>query len=232
MGADPRPRGGFSASVQWEVTRWIRSRRVFLLVIPVVAGPVGSLLAFLYLRVGSSSTAGLLGILVVGALSGLVVLDLAALSIGEELSQRSHGPLLLLPVRRSALYAGRITAVLGGTLGAYGLGALLVLSLAERLVPGNGVSPIPLDPVHTALGMLALLFFLGAVTFVAALVTGRASEALGLGVLAGFSVSILLVYLLLERALTLAVPAGLALAGAATLLLGLRTYLRMDVGGS
>ncbi len=227
-----RPRGGFSASLRWEVTRWVRSRRVFLLTIPVVAGPIGSLFSFLYLKVGSSATAGLLGILVVGALSGLVVLDLSALSIGEELSRRSHGPLLLLPVRRSALYAGRATAVLGGSLSVYGVGALGVLYLADRLVPGSGENALGLNPVHVALGMLALLFLLGAVAFVAALVTGSASEALGLGILAGFSVSVLLVYLLLERALTLAVPAGLALAGAATLLLGLRTYLRMDVGGS
>lgn len=200
--------------------------------IPVVAGPTGSLLADRYLKVGSASTAGLLGILVVGALSGLVVLDLAALSIGEELSRRSHGPLLLLPVRRSAVYAGRATAVLGAPLGAYGLGALLVLFLTDWLIPGNAGPTIALDPVHTAFGMLALLFFLGSVTFVAALVAGTASEALGLGVLAGFSVSILLVYLLLEHALTLAVPAGLALAGVVTLLFGLRTYLGMDVGGS
>ncbi len=223
---------GFSASLRWEVIRWVRSRRVFLLAVPVVAGPVGSLLAFLYLKVPSSDTAGLLGVLVVGALSGLVVLDLCALSIGEELSRRSHGPLLLLPVRRSALYAGRATAVLGATLGAYGIGALEVLELAHLLVPGSGSQVLALEPVHVALGMLAFLFLLGAVAFVAALVTGSASEALGLGVLAGFSVSVLLVYLLLERALTLAVPAGLAVAGAATLLLGLRTYVRMDVGGS
>ena len=226
------PRRGFSASIRWEVTRWSRSRRIFLLTIPVVAGPAGSLLADLYLKVGSAPTAGLLGVLVVGALSGLIVLDLAALSMGEELSRRSHGPLLLLPVRRSALYAGRVTAVLGGTLGAYGVGALVVLLLAQRLVTGSGGPSIGLDPVHAALGMLAVLFFLGAITFVAALVAGSASEALGVGMLAGFSVSILLVYLLLERALTLAVPAGLALAGAAILVLGLRTYLRMDVGGS
>jgi len=169
----------------WEVTRLRRSRRIWLLTIPLVAGPVGSAAAALYLKVPSVATAQVLGLLISGGLSALIVLDLTALAVGEDLALRTHLLTFALPQRRSAALAGRLLVVTGGALGSYAAGAGLAAWVAGQLVHGVSAAPPVLTPLHLYLGQFGLLVFLGGVVAAAAVVTRSASQALVAGVLAG-----------------------------------------------
>ncbi|MFI5415491.1 MAG: hypothetical protein ACHQ16_07565, partial [Candidatus Lutacidiplasmatales archaeon] len=159
-------------NARWEVTRLRRSRRVWLLLIPVVAGPVGSTIADLYLRVPSVGTAEVLGLLITAGLAALVLLDLTALAVGEDLALRTHYITFALPQPRGSALLGRLGVVVGGSLATYGAGAVLVLGLAGALVAATPGAPTPiLVPSHLALGLLGLLGFLGGVTAAAGVVT-------------------------------------------------------------
>jgi ABC-type transport system involved in multi-copper enzyme maturation permease subunit len=199
------------ANIRWEVTRLVRSRRVFLLSIPPVAGPIGSAIAFLYFHVQYQSTALLLGLLVTGGLSTLVMLDLSALSVGEELSRRAHFTLFTLPEERWAMLAGRVIVVFGASLAVYALGAALVSVLAAELVPATGGS-IAINSSHLIEGVAVMLLFLGAVTLTASIITRSASEALVAGVLSAVVTVAVAGYFLLQGTLTMLFPAVLGVA--------------------
>ena len=169
----------------WEVTRLLRSRRIWLLIIPVAAGPVGSAIADLYLKVPSVATAQVLGLLITGGLSALIVLDLTALAVGEDLALRAHLLTFTLPQARTSALAGRLLVVTGGALGSFALGAAGAAGLATELVRSQSTIPPILTPVHLYFGMFGLLVFLGGVVAAAAVVTRSASQAIVAGVLAG-----------------------------------------------
>jgi hypothetical protein len=170
----------------WEVTRLRRSKRIWLLIIPIVAGPVGSAAADLYLRVPSTATAQILGLLITGGLSALIVLDLTALAVGEDLTLRTHVLTFALPQDRASALAGRLLVVTGGVLGSYAVGAAGSVWVATALVQtaSNALPPI-LNPVHLYFGLFGLLMFLGGVVAAGAVVTRSSSQALVVGVLAG-----------------------------------------------
>jgi ABC-type transport system involved in multi-copper enzyme maturation permease subunit len=199
------------ANIRWEVIRLIRSKRVFLLSIPPVAGPIGSAIAFLYFHVQYQSTALLLGLLVTGGLSTLVMLDLAALSVGEELSRRAHYTLFTLPQERWAMLAGRVVVVFGASLAVFALGAALVSLLATELVPATGGS-IVISSAHLIEGVAAMLVFLGAVTLTASIITRSSSEALVAGILSAVVTIAVAGYFLLQGTLTMLFPAVLVVA--------------------
>ncbi|MGA8092048.1 MAG: hypothetical protein WB984_06090 [Thermoplasmata archaeon] len=201
-------------NARWEVTRLRRSRRIWLLLIPVIAGPIGSGIADLYLRVPSSGTADVLGLLITAGLASLVVLDLTALAVGEDLALRTHYLTFTLPQSRVGALAGRLGVVVGGTLVVYGAGALGVEWLATTLVSTSSTAPAPiLIPAHLALGMLGLLMFLGGVTSAAGVVTRSASQALVAGILAGVVAAGVGSMFLVEGRLTTLFPEVLAAAG-------------------
>jgi hypothetical protein len=201
-------------NARWEVTRLRRSRRVWLLLIPVVAGPVGSSIADLYLRVPSPGTAAVLGLLITAGLAALVVLDLTALAVGEDLALRTHYITFALPQPRAGALLGRLGVVVGGTLAGYSAGAFLVVWLAAVLVTYAPTAPPPiLVPAHLALGLLGMIGFLGGVTAAAGVVTRSASQALVAGVLAGVVAIGLGSLFLLQRTLTPWFPVALAVAG-------------------
>lgn len=205
----------FAHNVAWEMTRLRRSRRVWLLVIPVLAGPVGSAVADLYLRVPSPGTAEVLGLLIVAGLSALVVLDLTALAVGEDLALRTQFLTFALPQPRAAALAGRLFVVVGGLLLFYSVAAFGVGVLATDLVTTSSNAPAPLlPPLHLALGLLGLLLFLGGVTAAASVVTRSASQALVGGVLAGVVAAGLGSLFLIERQLTVVFPLALGVVGA------------------
>ncbi|MCI4328760.1 MAG: hypothetical protein L3J86_04165, partial [Thermoplasmata archaeon] len=112
-----------ATNARWEWTRLRRSRRSALLLIPPIAGPVGSAISDVYLRIPSLATALILGLLIEGGLAALVVLDLTALSVGEDLARRAHLLTFPLPQDRRAMLVGRLLVVLGGSLAAFGVGA-------------------------------------------------------------------------------------------------------------
>lgn len=213
------------ANARWEVLRWVRSRRIFLLVIPLIAGPIGSALAFLYFRhvqangtVLTNGTALLLGLFVTGGLSAMVTLDLAALSEGEELSRRSHLLSLSLPQSRAEVLGGRLMLVLGSTLAIFALAGALVWPIASLVVPVQPTDPAPLfPPFHLYEGILALLFFLGASTVTASIIARSASEALVAGVLAGVVTASAAGYLAYVHQITMVFPAVLVVVGAVAL---------------
>lgn len=203
-----------AANLRWEFVRLVRSQRVFLLAIPPVAGPIGSVLAFLYLQVPSYGVAIMLGLFVTGGLGGLVVLDLSALSMGEELSRRSHLISWALPQARWEILFGRAALTLGASLGAFSLGALILWVLTGHLTfQGSALSTAVLDPGHLFIGMLALLFFLGAITLCASVITRSASEALVAGVLGAVVTASIAGYFLLQHQLTMLFPVVLVVAG-------------------
>jgi ABC-type transport system involved in multi-copper enzyme maturation permease subunit len=173
-------------NARWEVTRVRRSRTIWLLLIPVIAGPIGSGIADLYLQVPSSGTAEVLGLLITAGLAALVILDLTALAVGEDLALRTHYLTFALPQSRASALAGRLAVVVGGTLAVYGVGALGVFWLANALVSTSSTAPAPiLAPAHLVLGLVGLLVFLGGVTAAAGVITRSASQALVAGILAG-----------------------------------------------
>jgi hypothetical protein len=216
-------------NAEWELTRLRRSRRGWLLAIPVVAGPIGSAVADLYLRVPSVATAEVLGLLIVAGLAALVVLDLTALAVGEDLALRTHCLTFALPESRVAALAGRLTVVVGGTLAAYAAGAALVLRLAEAVVSTSPTAPTPiLVPAHLALGLFGLLLFLGGVTAAAGVVTRSASQALVAGILAGVVGAGLGSLFLIERQLTTLFPELLAVAGLLGFAVCLTRYAQLE----
>jgi hypothetical protein len=201
-------------NARWEVTRLRRSRRVWLLLIPVVAGPIGSAIADLYLRVPSSGTAQVLGLLITAGLAALVVLDLTALAVGEDLALRTHYLTFALPQSRVSALAGRLAVVVGGTLVVYGVGALGVIVFANALVSTSSTASTPiLVPAHLALGLLGLLVFLGGVTAAAGVVTRSAAQALVGGILAGVVAAGVGSMFLIEGRLTALFPEVLAAVG-------------------
>jgi hypothetical protein len=201
-------------NASWELTRLRRSRRIWLIAIPVVAGPVGSTVADLYLRVPSAGTAAVLGLLITAGLAALVVLDLTALAVGEDLALRTHYLTFALPQPRVSALGGRLAVVVGGSLAAYGVGAVLVVWLANAVVSSAATAPPPiLIPAHLALGVLGLLVALGGVTSAAGVVTRSASQALVAGILAGVVVAGLGSLFLVEHHLTPLFPLALAVVG-------------------
>jgi hypothetical protein len=216
-------------NAEWEFVRLYRSRRIWLLVIPVVAGPIGSGFADLYLRVPSSGTAAVLGLLITAGLAALVVLDLTALAVGEDLALRTHYLTFTLPQSRGAALLGRLGVVLGGTLAAYAGGALGVIFFAKVLVPTSSSAPaLILDPVHLAVGILGLLIFLGGVTAAAGVVTRSASQALVAGILAGVVAAGLGSLFLIEARLTPLFPVELAFVGLAGFVSCVVQYGRLE----
>jgi hypothetical protein len=204
----------FGHNAWWEVTRLRRSQRIWLLLIPVVAGPVGSGIADLYLRVPSTGTAEVLGLLITAGLSSLVVLDLVALAVGEDLALRTHYLTFALPQPRVSALGGRLAFVVAGTLLGYGVGAAGVVGLANALVSTSANAPTPiLVPAHLALGVLGLLIFLAGVTAAAGVVTRSASQALVAGVLAAVLAAGIGSLFLVEGRLTALFPESLAAAG-------------------
>lgn len=219
----------FLANVRWEVTRWRRSRRGWLLAIPPVAGPIGSTIADLYLRVPSVATAEVLGLLITGGLGALIAVDLAALAIGEELGSREYLVTLSLPQSRVAAIAGRLTPAVAGPLAAFAAGAGLLFLVAPATVAPALSAPGPLfDPAHLAFATLALLFFLGAVSAAGAAVTRSAAQGLVTGVLAGVVVAALVGLQLFDRTVTGLTPLALALAGGISIVAAAIVYASVD----
>ncbi|MGA8710120.1 MAG: hypothetical protein WB786_02685 [Thermoplasmata archaeon] len=216
-------------NARWELTRLRRSRRIWLLLIPVIAGPPGSAIADLYLRVPSAATAEVLGLLITAGLGALVILDLTALAVGEDLALRTHYLTFALPQPRASALAGRLAVVIGGTLAVYGVGAFGVVSLANALVATSSTAPAPiLLPSHLALGMVGLLVFLAGVTAAAGIVTRSASQALVAGILAGVVAAGIGSLLLIQGRLTTLFPESLAAAGLVGLAWCLVQYGRIE----
>ncbi|MGP8076961.1 MAG: hypothetical protein ACLP8Y_09620 [Thermoplasmata archaeon] len=216
-------------NARWEMTRLRRSRRIWLLLIPVVAGPIGSAIADLYLRVPSSGTAEVLGLLITAGLASLVILDLSALAVGEDLAVRTHYLTFSLPQSRVGALAGRLAVVVGGSFAAYGVGAVGVLLLASALVATSaGAAPPILSPTHLAIGVVELLAFLGGVTAAAGVVTRSASQALVAGILAGVLAAGLGSWFLIEGRLTAVFPSALAAAGLVGFVWCLVQYERLE----
>ncbi len=211
-------------NTRWEVTRLVRSRRVGLLLIPPVAGPIGSAIADLYLRIPSASTALILGLLVTAGLAALILIDLTALAVGEDLALRAHLLFFTLPQDRAELLAGRLLVAIAGPIGAFALGAGGIELLGGHLITApTDVTPI-FEPAHLFLGLLAFLLFLAGVTAAASVVTRSSSEAIVAGVLAGVVGAGATGYLEFERQLSLLFPVVLAVAGAAALGWALYAY--------
>lgn len=209
---------GYARSVAnnaaWEVTRLRRSRRGWLLLIPVVAGPVGSAISDLYLKVPSVATAEILGLLITAGLSALVILDLTALAVGEDLALRTHLLTFTLPQGRSPALAARLGVVTAGALGTYALGAGGVWWIAGELVRTQPAAPTPiLIPWHLFLGLFGLLCFLGGVVAAAGVVTRSSAQALVAGVLGGVVAAGVASSLLLQHQLTDVFPVVLLVVG-------------------
>ena len=206
----------FVRNARWEVTRLRRSQRVWLFLIPAVAGTIGSGIADLYLHVPSIATAEVLGLLITAGLASLVALDLTALAVGEELGLRTHYLTFALPQPRVSALAGRITIVMVGVIGSYGVGVFGVQGLATAFVSAASTAPPPiLVPSHLAIGIVGMLLFLGGVTAAAAAVTRSASQALVAGVLGGVVAAGIGSLFLIEGRLTPLFPLALAVAGLA-----------------
>jgi hypothetical protein len=202
------------ANARWEWVRLRRSRRAWLLLIPAVAGPVGSAVADVYLQIPSAPTAVVLGLLVTAGLSALVVIDLTALATGEDLGLRSQLFYFSLPQHRTALLAGRLLLVVAGALGTYAVGAALVFALGGSLIhPGLEARPPLFDPVHLAVAVAGLLVFLAGTAAAAAVVTKSASEATVASVLGGVVVAGAIGYLVSQGEISLWFPVGLTSVG-------------------
>jgi hypothetical protein len=207
------PGGTLLINARWEMRRLLRSQRIFLLLIPPVAGPVGSAIADLYLRIPSLDTALILGLIVTGGLASLVILDLTALAVGEELVLHAHLAFFPLPQPRGPALAGRLLVAIGGSIGSYALGAAGVWLLGGALVTTTApVAPLFL-PFHLLLSIFALLLGLAGVSAATAVVTRAASEALVAGVLAGVVIAGLAGYFVLLHTITVAFPLVVGLGG-------------------
>lgn len=206
--------GALTANLRFGARGLRRSRRLWLLLIPPVAGPIGSAVADLYLRIPSVGAAQVLGLLVEGGLTSLIVLDLLALGVGEELGCRAHLTTLVLPQRRSSVILGRMLLPLAGCLAGYAVGALAILYSAAAIVTPTSGAPAPLfAPAHLALALVGLFLFLAGVAAAAAVYTRSASEPIVAGVLAGVVVAGLTGYLTFEGTLRATFPLLLGVAG-------------------
>jgi hypothetical protein len=206
--------GALRANARWEIVRLRRSRRIWLLVIPVIAGPIGSAVADLYLKVPSAATAVILGGLVTAGLAGLVLLDLTALATGEDLARRSQLFYFALPQPRSPMLAGRLLVVVGGSLATYAAGASVIWFVAGTFTDPSSLARPPLFiPAHLLWAIPGLLLFLAGVVAAAAVVTRSASEAIVAGILAGVVVAAGSGYLVSQGTMDAWFPVGLALAG-------------------
>jgi len=222
--------GAYVTNARWELTRLRRSRRVWLLLIPPVAGPIGSGIADLYLRVPSSGTAEILGLLITGGLAALVVLDLVALAVGEDLALRTHILTFALPQSRLSSLAGRLSVVVVAVVAAYGVGAVAVQLLANEVIVSSPTAAAPiLVPAHLAVGMVGLLLFLAGITAAAGVFTRSASQALVAGVLAGVVAAGIGSLFLIQGSLTVAFPTALTGVGFVGLGVGLGQYARFEV---
>jgi hypothetical protein len=204
----------FVTNARWEVRRLYRSQRIFLFLIPPIAGPIGSAIADLYLHIPSLDTALILGLLITGGLGALVILDLTALAVGEELTLRAHLAFFPLPQRRGIALAGRLLVVVGGPCGAYAIGAAGVWALGGALVTTTSTVPPIFIPFHLLLSIFALLLGLAGVAAAAAVVTRTASEALVAGVLAGVVLAGGAGYFVFEHTISAGFPIAVALVGA------------------
>jgi hypothetical protein len=219
----------FAINARWELTRLRRSQRIWLLLIPPVAGPVGSAIADLYLKIPSQATALILGLLVTGGLGALIILDLTALAVGEDLTLRAHLTTFPLPQDRGALLGGRLAVVLGSSLGAYALGAAGVWILGGALVTTQPGAAAPLfPPAHLLLALPALLIFLSGVTAAAAVITRTAAQALVAGILAGVLAAGAASYFVFEHQLTALFPAVLAIVGLVGFAIALVQYPTLE----
>jgi hypothetical protein len=184
--------------------------------------------ADVYLKIPSQGTALVLGLLITGGLAGLVLLDLVALAVGEDLALRAHLTFFTLPQGRPAMLGGRLFVAFGGPLVAFGLGAGAVWALGGALVTAQpGALPI-FDPSHLALAIVAFLVFLGGVTSAAAVFSRTSSQGLVAGVLAGVVVAGLTGYLLVAHELTEIFPVGLTAAGFAAVAWTLYQYSSLE----
>ncbi|MCI4340369.1 MAG: hypothetical protein L3K06_01340 [Thermoplasmata archaeon] len=204
-------------NVRWEITRLRRSQRGWLLLVPPIAAPIGSAIADLYLQVPSQATAQILGLLIAGGLAGLILLDLVALSVGEDLGLRAHVTFFALPQDRRALLVGRLGIVLMGTIAAYALAAIGVwYSAAVLVAPDPLVRPI-FDPFHLALAIPAFLLFLAGLTAAGSVFTKTSAQGLVTGILGGVVIAGVTGYLLALHELTLTFPLALLAAGVASI---------------
>ena len=207
----------WAENARYEIVRLRRSQRIWLLVIPPIAGPIGSAVADLYLKIPSTATALLLGLMITGGLAGLILLDLTALAVGEDLGLRAHWTYFTLPQGRTALLAGRLTVVLGLGMAAYAVGALAIWGLGGTLItPGDARAPI-FDPAHLAWAIPAFLLFLAGVTAAAAAYSRTSAQAIVAGVLGGVVGAGVTGDLLFQGQLTLLFPVLLALGGVGAL---------------
>lgn len=219
----------FLAEASWEWRRWVRSQRVFLLLIPAVAGPIGTFASLEVLRVNSPGVGQVLGLAIVGGLGALVILDLSALSVGEELSRRASLLLFVLPQGRGAPLAGRVLLLLSAALVSVLVGSGIVLALVPLVVPVTvGAAPAPFNPLHVILGLVALLAFLGGVTLVASVVTRSAASALVAGVLAAVVTASGAAYLTYQHTLMMDFPEGLALGAVLAYAWAFDEYVRLE----
>ena len=203
-----------SVNLRWELLRLVRSQRIWLLVIPPVAGPIGSVVADLYLRIPSAATAEILGLLVTAGLAALVLLDLVALAVGEDLVRRAHLSTFVLPQDRRWALGGRLLVAVGGPMGGFALGGLLILGLGGAFVSPSPTSVAPLfPPAHLFLAVPGLLLALAGVTAAASVITRSASEGIVAGVLAGVVVAGVIAALVVRSEVGMWVPAALALGG-------------------
>lgn len=200
-----------------ELRRWRRSQRGWLWLVPPVAAPIGSAIADLYLKVPATPTAEILGLLIAGGLTSLILLDLAALAAGEDLALRAHLTGFALPQDRRAILAGRLIAVLGAGMGAYAIAAAGAWEAAVLLVAPDPLTHAFLDPSHLAWAVPGFLLFLAGVTVAGAVYTRTSAQGIVAGVLAAVVVAGVTGDLLAHSELTLAFPAVLAAAGAGSL---------------
>lgn len=211
--------------MRWELRRLVRSRRIWLLTIPPVAGPVGSAIADVLLRIPSTATAEVLGLLVTGGLAGLILLDLTALAVGEDLVRGAYLSLRALPQDGRTALAGRLLVAAGAPIVAFLLGGGILFALGGAAVaPSTEVVRPLFAPEHLFVAVPALLVALAGVTAAGAVVTRSASEAIVAGVLAGVVIAGGVAYLLVFREVSELVPVALAVAGLGALAFAVVEY--------
>lgn len=195
----------------------------------MVAAPIGSAIAFVYFGVQLVGTARELGLFITAGLAGMIVIDLCALTVGEELSRKAHLTSFTLPQGRAGILGGRLLLLLAASLGVFLVGGLEVWALAGVLVHNQaGARPPLLDPLRLFEAMVLLLFFLGAITVCASIITRSASEALVAGILGGVVTAGGAGYFLLEHDISMAFPAALGLAAVAALAVSFERYEKLD----
>lgn len=218
-----------ATNARWELTRLRRSQRIWLFLIPVVAGPAGSSIADVYLRVPSVGTAEVLGLLVTAGLGALVVLDLTALAVGEELALRTHFLTFVLPQGRGSALTGRLLVIVAGSLGSYAVGAAVAWGLAPLWVTTQPDAATPIFVAsHLFLSLLAFLLFLGGSAGAAAAVTRSSAQGLVAGVLAGVVAAGGAAFLLVEHQLSYTFPSLLAVGGLIGLVVAVARYRDLD----